>query len=105
MRALATILAYLTLSALLLEPAAECAVGSAGALHNRCDILSFVCVEEDAHDLSAARVAPGHVSRFSFAEDSPREVLERTVWWRSSSWLVPLLIVSAVAELLRLFLG
>ena len=78
-RALATILACLTL--LMVRPVAS--------------VAPFVSVQAGAKDLVSARGSDGRFDRSNFGEVSPFEVFDRTVWWRSSSWMVPLLIVAS----------
>jgi hypothetical protein len=54
-----------------------------------------------AKDLLSARVVDGRVVRFSFGEGSPFEVFDRTPWWKSSTWLLPLLALGSISLLLN----
>jgi len=90
-RALATILACLTLTAL--QPVLPAQPASLTATDMR--------ALEGAQDFLSARVTDGHVDRFSFGKGTLFELFERTIWWKSSSWLVPLLIAASVGSLLN----
>lgn len=61
------------------------------------EIAPFVWRDEGGKDLLSGRVEGGRVTRFSFGEVSPFEMYDRTVWWKSPAWLLPLLIVGLVA--------
>jgi hypothetical protein len=108
-RAFATILAYLILGAVPLvwsvEPAMLASADMRAWLDGFMPNASYqgdiagavvVVVKNEAPLTEAARAGP-----FSFGEASPFEVFERTVWWKSSSWVVPLVIVASVALLLN----
>jgi CubicO group peptidase (beta-lactamase class C family) len=61
------------------------------------EIAPFVWRDEGGKDLLSGRVEGGRVTRFSFGEVSPFEMYDRPVWWKSSAWLLPLLIGSLIA--------
>ena len=72
-----------------------------GIPHKWREIAPLVWAQEGAKALLAARVTDGRIDRFGFGDSSPIEVFERTPWWKSSSWLVPLLAVASIALLLN----
>ena len=61
------------------------------------EIAPFVWRDEGGKDLLSGRVEGGRVTRFSFGEVSPFEMYDRTVWWKSPAWLLPLLIAGLIA--------
>jgi CubicO group peptidase (beta-lactamase class C family) len=61
------------------------------------EIAPFVWRDEGGKDLLSGRVEGGRVTRFSFGEVSPFEMYDRTVWWKSPGWLLPLLIAGLIA--------
>ena len=68
------------------------------------EIAPFVWVEEGGEQRLAAVVQDGVVQRFSIDVFSPFMVFEPASWWKSSSWLLPLLNASLVALLLTALL-
>lgn len=88
MRALARMLACLTLVAVPLLGSAEPAllVGADRYFH-----------ADAPFDVVAPDVAAGRPR--AFVELSPLEIFDRTIWWKSSSWRVPLFIVASVSLL------
>ncbi|MGB6309228.1 MAG: serine hydrolase domain-containing protein [Steroidobacteraceae bacterium] len=64
------------------------------------EIAPFVWREEHGKDLLAARAEDGRVSRFSYGEQSPFQMDDRTPWSKSAGWWVPALLVSLTALLL-----
>jgi hypothetical protein len=64
------------------------------------EVAPFVWQDVDGHDRAAARVVDGRPVRFSFDFLSPFEVFDRAPWYSSSTWLMPLFLVSFVAMLL-----
>jgi len=64
------------------------------------EVAPFVWQDVNGHDRAAARVVDGRPVRFSFDFLSPFEVFDRTPWYSSSTWLMPLFLVSFVALLL-----
>jgi CubicO group peptidase (beta-lactamase class C family) len=61
------------------------------------EIAPFIWREEGGKDLLSGSVADGHVTRFSFGEVSPFEVYDRTAWWKSPGWLLPLVVGALLA--------
>jgi CubicO group peptidase (beta-lactamase class C family) len=61
------------------------------------EIAPFVWRDEGGKDLLSGRVAGGRVTRFSFGEVSPFEMYDRTEWWKSPGWLLPLLVAGLIA--------
>jgi CubicO group peptidase (beta-lactamase class C family) len=61
------------------------------------EIAPFVWRDEGGKDLLSGRVEGGRVTRFSFGEVSPFEMYDRTVWWKSPAWLLPLLVAGLIA--------
>jgi CubicO group peptidase (beta-lactamase class C family) len=61
------------------------------------EIAPFVWRERDGHQRLAARIVDGKAVRFSFDEVSPFMVFDRAPWYRSSAWLMPLLVTGLVA--------
>jgi hypothetical protein len=51
--------------------------------------------------LLSGRLDGERVTRFSFGDESPVQVYDRTAGWKSSAWLLPLLIASLLALLLN----
>lgn len=70
--------------------------GFAGQPRKWREIAPFVWREVDGKTRLAAQVEDGRVVRFSFDDVSPFMVFEPAPWWRSSTWLSPLLLVSTV---------
>jgi len=64
------------------------------------EVAPFVWRDRDSHQRLAAKVVDGKAVRFSFDEMSPFMVFDRVPWYQNAAWLVPGLIVSAVALLL-----
>lgn len=61
------------------------------------EIAPFVWREVGGKQRLAARVEDGRVVRFSIDEISPFMMFEPVPWWRSSAWLLPLLIAGLCA--------
>jgi len=61
------------------------------------EIEPFVWVEDGGEERLAAVVEDGVVQRFSSDAVSPFMVFEPPPWWRSASWLLPLVNASLVA--------
>src|SRR5580700_226350 len=68
------------------------------------EVAPFVWQDVDSHDRLAARVVDGKPVRWSFDTLSPFMVYDRTPWYQSSGWLIPLLLVSFVALLITALL-
>jgi CubicO group peptidase (beta-lactamase class C family) len=68
------------------------------------EVAPFVWQDVDSHDRLAARVVDGKPVRWSFDTLSPFMVYDRTPWYQSSGWLMPLLLVSFVALLITALL-
>jgi CubicO group peptidase (beta-lactamase class C family) len=64
------------------------------------EVASFVWQDVDGHDRAAAKLLDGKPVRFSFDFLSPFMVFDRTPWYASSGWLMPLLCVGFAALLL-----
>ncbi|MBA3564984.1 MAG: beta-lactamase family protein [Gammaproteobacteria bacterium] len=64
------------------------------------EVSSFVWREVGGGTRLAAEVEDGEVARLSFDDVSPFMVFEPTPWWKSSAWLLPLLVCGLVALLL-----
>jgi len=76
----------------------------AGAPKKWREIAPFVWLDSSGEDRLAAKVVDGEVVRFSIDEISPFMVFDRTPWWKSSAWLLPLLYISLAALLLTALL-
>jgi len=76
----------------------------AGAPKKWREIAPFVWLDSSGEDRLAAKVVDGEVVRFSIDELSPFMVFDRTPWWKSSAWLLPLLYASLAALLLTALL-
>ena len=76
----------------------------AGAPKKWREIAPFVWLDSSGEDRLAAKVVDGEVVRFSIDEISPFMVFDRTPWWKSSAWLLPLLYASLAALLLTALL-
>lgn len=64
------------------------------------EIAPYVWREVGGDDRVAARVVDGKVVRFSTDPFSPFMVFEPVPWWKSSAWLLPLLVAGLGALLL-----
>jgi len=64
------------------------------------EIAPYVWRDVAGHDRIAAKVVDGRVVRFSTDPISPFMVFDRTPWWRSAAWLLPLMIAGLSALLL-----
>jgi hypothetical protein len=64
------------------------------------EIAPFLWQDVNGHDRAAARLVDGKPVRFSFDFLSPFMVFDRTSWYASSGWLMPLLCLSVAALLL-----
>jgi CubicO group peptidase (beta-lactamase class C family) len=78
--------------------------GTNGKPRHWVEVAPFVWQDVDSHDRLAARVVDGKPVRWSFDTLSPFEVFDRTPWYQSSGWLMPLLLVSFAALLLTALL-
>jgi hypothetical protein len=63
------------------------------------EVSSFVWREVGGKEWLAARVENGKVAMFTGDEVAPYMVLTPMPWWRSSAWLLPLLVMSFLALL------
>jgi CubicO group peptidase (beta-lactamase class C family) len=61
------------------------------------EIQPFVWREVGGKTLLAAKIEDGRVARFSVNGFSPFTVFEPVPWWRSSAWLLPMLLVGTGA--------
>lgn len=68
------------------------------------EIAPFVWLEEGGESRLAAVVTDGVVQRFSIDGLSPFMVFDPAPWWKSSSWLLPLVNASLAALLLTALL-
>ncbi len=68
------------------------------------EIAPFVWLEKGGETRLAAVVTDGTVQRFSIDGPSPFLVFEPADWWKSSSWLLPLVNAGLLALLLTAFL-
>ena len=68
------------------------------------EVAPFVWQDVNGHDRAAAKVVDGKPVRFSFDFLSPFMVYDRTPWYSSSGWLLPLFFVGFVAMLLTVLL-
>lgn len=68
------------------------------------EIAPFVWLEEGGEARLAAVVTDGVVQRFSIDGLSPFMVFDPADWWKSSSWLLPLVNASLIALLLTALL-
>ena len=64
------------------------------------EIAPFVWREVGGKERLAAKVENGRVAMFSVDEVSPFTVFTPAPWWKSSAWLMPLLLASLTALLL-----
>ncbi|MCL1635709.1 beta-lactamase family protein [Luteimonas sp. SX5] len=64
------------------------------------EIAPYVWRDVAGHDRLAAKVVNGRVERFSTDPFSAFMMFDRTSWWRSAGWLMPLLVVALAALLL-----
>jgi CubicO group peptidase (beta-lactamase class C family) len=64
------------------------------------EIAPFVWREVGGKERLAAKVESGKVAMFSIDEVSPFTIFQPSVWWRSSAWLVPLLLLGLSALIL-----
>jgi len=64
------------------------------------EVAPFVWQDVNGNDRAAAKVIDGRPVRFSFDFLSPFEVFDRAPWYSSSTWLMPLFLVSFAALLL-----
>ncbi len=78
--------------------------GRNGAQRYYREVAPFVWRDVDSGWRLAARVADGHVQRFSIDEISPFTVYEPSRWWRSPGWLLPAVEFSFAALLLTTLL-
>jgi CubicO group peptidase (beta-lactamase class C family) len=68
------------------------------------EVAPFVWQDVNSHDRLAAKVVDGRPVRWSYDTLSPFEVFDRTPWYQSSAWLMPLLVVSFAALLITALL-
>jgi CubicO group peptidase (beta-lactamase class C family) len=61
------------------------------------EIAPFVWLKVGGKQRLAAKVVDGRVQRFSVDYFSPAMVFEPVPWWRSSAWLLPLLLAGLLA--------
>jgi len=78
--------------------------GRNGAPRYYREVAPFVWRDVDSGWRLAAKVADGHVQRFSIDEISPFTVYEPSRWWRSPGWLLPAVEISFGALLLTTLL-
>ncbi len=78
--------------------------GTNGKPRHWVEVAPFLWQDVDSHDRLAARVVDGKPVRWSFDTLSPFEVFDRTPWYQSSSWLMPLLLVGFAALLITALL-
>lgn len=64
------------------------------------EIEPFVWSDLDSHERLAAVVENGKVVRFSLSSLAPIMVFDRVPWYKSSAWLVPLVVAGFIALLL-----
>jgi CubicO group peptidase (beta-lactamase class C family) len=64
------------------------------------EIAPLIWREEHGKDLLAARADNGTVSRFSYGEQSPFQMDDRTPWFKSAGWWLPAIGASLIALLL-----
>ncbi|MDT9598201.1 serine hydrolase domain-containing protein [Sphingosinicella rhizophila] len=64
------------------------------------EVEPFVWESMDGNERIGGKVENGKVVRWTFSSFGPIMVFDRTPWYRSSSWLMPVLIVSMVIVLL-----
>jgi hypothetical protein len=74
--------------------------GRGGAPRHYREIAPFVWRDVVSGWRLAAKVADGHVVRFSMDELSPFMIFEPSPWWRSSAWVSPAFGVALAACLL-----
>jgi CubicO group peptidase (beta-lactamase class C family) len=65
------------------------------------EISPFVWREKNGKDLLSARVENGRVVRFAFGEQSPFDVNDRTPWFKSAGFWLPVIILSLGVLLLN----
>jgi CubicO group peptidase (beta-lactamase class C family) len=78
--------------------------GRNGATRRFREVEPFVWRDVDSGWRLAAKVADGHVQRFSIDEVSPFTVYEPARWWRSPAWLLPAVQFSFAALLVTTLL-
>jgi CubicO group peptidase (beta-lactamase class C family) len=78
--------------------------GRNGAPRYYREVAPFVWRDVNSGWRLAAKVADGHVQRFSIDEISPFTVYEPSRWWRSPAWLVPAVEFAFTALLLTTLL-
>ncbi|MDE2137715.1 MAG: beta-lactamase family protein [Gammaproteobacteria bacterium] len=78
--------------------------GTNGKPRHWVEVAPFVWQDVDSHDRLAARVVDGKPVRWSFDTLSPFEVFDRTPWYQSSTWLMPLLLAGFAALLVTVLL-
>ncbi|HEX3915655.1 MAG TPA: serine hydrolase domain-containing protein [Steroidobacteraceae bacterium] len=64
------------------------------------EIAPLIWRQEHGKQLLAARAQDGRIDRFSYGEEAPIEVYDRTPWSESSGWWVPALAAGVIALLL-----
>lgn len=64
------------------------------------EIAPFIWRQEHGKDLLAARTEDGRVVRFSFGEESPIVMYDRTPWSKSAGWWLPVIMISLLTLLL-----
>ena len=78
--------------------------GTNGKPRHWVEVAPFVWQDVDSHDRLAAKVVDGRPVRWSYDTLSPFEVFDRTPWYQSSTWLMPLLLAGFAALLVTVLL-